>query len=50
MSTQPDSAIFMIKFLIGCVPIITFAIVALLMIVYKVDELLPEIEKEQNIV
>ena len=49
LSVQPDSAIFMIKFLIGIIPAISFAIVAALMVFYKVDDMLPDLEKEQNL-
>ncbi len=48
LSVQPDSAIFMIKFLIGIVPVITFGIVALLMVFYKVDDLIAAYSKEQS--
>ena len=49
LSTQPDSALFMIRFLIGIVPVIIFAAIAIMMMFYKVDSMLPELEKEQNI-
>lgn len=49
LATQPDSAIFMIKFLIGIVPAITFGLVALLMVFYKLDEILSELSEEQNV-
>lgn len=49
LSTQPDSALFMIRFLVGIVPVIIFAAIAIMMMFYKVDSMLPELEKEQNI-
>ena len=48
LTTQPDSALFMIRFLIGMVPVIIFAAIAIMMMFYKVDGMLPELEKEQN--
>ena len=48
LTTQPDSALFMIRFLIGMVPVIIFVAIAIMMIFYKVDGMLPELEKEQN--
>ena len=46
--SQPDSALFMIRFLVGMIPVIIFATVAIMMMFYKVDSMLPELEKEQN--
>ena len=49
LSVQPDSAIVMIRALTGLVPVVIFAALALLMMFYKVDSMLPELEKEQGI-
>ena len=38
----------MIRFLAGMIPVIVFVAVAIMMIFYKVDKMLPELEKEQN--
>ncbi|MBE5918043.1 MAG: MFS transporter, partial [Pseudobutyrivibrio ruminis] len=43
--SQPDSALFMIRFLVGMIPVIIFATVAIMMMFYKVDSMLPELEK-----
>ena len=48
LSVQPESALFMIRILAGMIPVIIFAAVAIMMMFYKVDSMLPELEKEQN--
>lgn len=49
LSVQPDSAKLMIRVLMGGVPVVIFAAIAIMMMFYKVDRMLPELEKEQGL-
>ena len=49
LSVQPDSAKLMIRVLMGGVPVVIFATIAIMMMFYKVDRMLPELEKEQGL-
>lgn len=48
LKVQPDSAITTIRFLQGLIPVIMFGAIAIMMMFYKVDGMLPELEKEQQ--
>lgn len=39
----------MIRVLMGGVPVVIFVAIAIMMIFYKVDHMLPELEKEQGL-
>ena len=39
----------MIRVLMGGVPVVIFAAIAIMMMFYKVDRMLPELEKEQGL-
>lgn len=45
LEVQPDSALLMIKILVGVVPAILFLLVAIVMHFYKLDKMMPEINK-----
>jgi Na+/melibiose symporter-like transporter len=43
--TQPESALFAIRLLMGIVPAVVFALTGVMMLFYKIDKLQPEINK-----
>ena len=45
LAVQPEGAMNMIRFLMGGVPAVMFLLVAIVMIFYKLDRLMPEINK-----
>ena len=49
LAVQPESAKLMIRLLMGGTPVVVFAAIAFMMIFYKVDKMLPELEKEQGL-
>lgn len=47
LEVQGDNALFMIRFLMGLMPVIAFGLVALIMIAYNLDKRIPEISNGQ---
>ncbi|HWT75149.1 MAG TPA: MFS transporter [Mobilitalea sp.] len=48
ISTQPDSALFMIRLLFSIIPIVLYAVVAFILTFYKLDNLIPQIRKDNE--
>ena len=49
LAAQPERALFMIRFMISWLPVIVFTALAVMMIFYKLDKMLPELDKEQHL-
>jgi GPH family glycoside/pentoside/hexuronide:cation symporter len=49
LETQPDSALFAIRLLMGIVPVVAFVVTGVITLFYKIDKLQPEINKTVDV-